>query len=74
MPGNRRAAGGTRQLPGIGRTELAPMLKVVSEIANRVYVNQPMHCEPAPDEVSAALEKSRTCLIGQHQKAMAKQP
>jgi len=65
-----QAAPGTQQLPGIGPTDFAPMLKALAEVSYGGYVNPFLHGEPAPDEMAAALEKSRKYLLATHEKAV----
>jgi len=56
-------AKGTRQLPGIGKTDCRPWLAALAEVNYRWYVNPFMHHEPKPDEMSAALARSREYLL-----------
>jgi len=55
-------APGLGQLPGHGPTDFTPWLAALAKIDYRWYVNPFMHGEPAPDEMSKALEKSRDYL------------
>ena len=55
-------ADGLGQLPGHGPTDFAPWLAALAKIGYPWYVNPFMHGEPAPDEMSKALEKSRDYL------------
>ena len=64
-------APGTGQLPGLGKTDFAPWLAALAEIDYAGYVNPFMHHEPAPDEMSAALAKSRGYLLECYKKATA---
>jgi len=62
--------GGLAQLPGHGPTDFTPWLAVLAKIDYKGYVNPFMHGEPAPDEMSKALEKSRDYLKGCYEKAV----
>lgn len=55
-------ADGLGQLPGGGPTDFTPWLAALAKIGYPRYVNPFMHGEPAPDEMSKALEKSRDYL------------
>jgi sugar phosphate isomerase/epimerase len=55
-------AEGTKQLPGIGPTDMTPWLQALAEIRYAGYVNPFMHHEPEPDEMDRALRTSRTYL------------
>jgi len=55
-------ANGVQQLPGLGQTDFTPWLAALAKIDYAWYVNPFMHGEPAPDEMSKALEKSRDYL------------
>ena len=57
-----QAAKGTGQLPGIGPADCVEWLKALEEIRYRWYVNPFMHHQPDPDEMTAALAKSRDYL------------
>lgn len=54
---------GLNQLPGHGGVDFTPWLKALSQVSYKWYVNPFMHHEPPPDEMSAALAKSRTYLL-----------
>ena len=56
-------ADGVQQLPGLGQTDFTPWLAALAKIDYKWYVNPFMHGEPAPDEMSKALEKSRDYLV-----------
>lgn len=51
-----------RQLPGHGPTDFTPWLAALAKIEYRWYVNPFMHGHVKPDEMSAALAKSRDYL------------
>lgn len=53
----------TDQLPGIGPLDFRPLLAALAEINFRYPVNPFMHHEPDPEEMSAALRKSRSHLL-----------
>ena len=55
-------AKGVGQLPGHGPTDFTPWIAALANAAYAWYVNPFMHHEPAPDAMSAALEKSRDYL------------
>ncbi len=55
-------AKGVGQLPGHGPTDFTPWIAALAKAAYAWYVNPFMHHEPAPDVMSAALEKSRDYL------------
>jgi sugar phosphate isomerase/epimerase len=61
---------GLAQLPGHGPTDFTPWLAALAKIDYQWYVNPFMHGEPAPDEMSKALEKSRDYLKGCYEKAV----
>lgn len=63
-------AGGTAQLPGIGKTDCVPWIAALAKAGYRGYVNPFMHHEPKPDEMSAALAKSRDYLRACYDKAV----
>ena len=63
-------AKGTGQLPGHGPTDFTPWLAALAEVGYRWPVNPFMHHEPAPDEMSAALAKSRDYLKRCYDKAV----
>jgi sugar phosphate isomerase/epimerase len=62
--------GGLAQLPGHGPADFTPWLAALAKIDYKGYVNPFMHGEPAPDEMSKALEKSRDYLKGCYEKAV----
>jgi sugar phosphate isomerase/epimerase len=62
--------GGLKQLPGHGPTDFTPWLAALAKIDYKWYVNPFMHDEPAPEEMSKALEKSRDYLKGCYEKAV----
>jgi sugar phosphate isomerase/epimerase len=53
----------TNQLPGIGPVDFKPLLAALKEVNFKYPLNPFLHHEPAPDETSAALRKSRAHLI-----------
>ncbi len=53
---------GTKQLPGIGPTDMGPWLRALAEIDYRGYVNPFMHHEPDPDDMDRVLKTSRDYL------------
>jgi sugar phosphate isomerase/epimerase len=55
-------AGGMQQLPGHGTTDFTPWLAALAKVEYRWYVNSFMHGHVKPDEMSAALMKSRDYL------------
>lgn len=55
-------ADGTKQLPGIGPTDVRPWLQALADVNYRGYVNPFMHHEPAPDDMDQALKTSRDYL------------
>jgi sugar phosphate isomerase/epimerase len=61
---------GTQQLPGIGPTDCTPWLAALAKVGYRWYVNPFMHGEPPPDEMAAALAKSRDYLRQCYAKAV----
>ena len=63
-------AGGTAQLPGIGKTDFVPWIAALAKANYRGYVNPFMHHEPKPDQMSAALAKSRDYLKACYAKAV----
>ena len=63
-------AGGTAQLPGIGKTDFVPWIAALAKANYRGYVNPFMHHEPKPDQMSAALAKSREYLKACYAKAV----
>jgi sugar phosphate isomerase/epimerase len=52
-----------QQLPGHGPTDFKPWLQALRDINYRWYVNPFMHGHPKPDDMSAALAKSREYLL-----------
>jgi len=64
-------AKGTEQLPGIGPTDFVPWLKALAKIRFAGCVNPFMHNHPKPDEMAAAVSKSREYLLQCYQKAIA---
>jgi len=52
----------SKQLPGIGPTDMAPWIKALADIQYRGYVNPFMHGHPEPDVMAADLAKSRDYL------------
>lgn len=65
-----QSAKGTAQLPGIGKTDCTAWIAALSRANYRGYVNPFMHHEPKPDEMSAALAKSRDYLKACYAKAV----
>ncbi|MEW6357835.1 MAG: TIM barrel protein [Planctomycetota bacterium] len=63
---------GVEQLPDHGPTDFTPWIKSLAEIGYPWYVNPFMHQEPPPDEMSAALAKSRDYLKECYAKAVAR--
>jgi sugar phosphate isomerase/epimerase len=55
-------ADGTNQLPGHGPTDFTPWLAALAKIGYVGHVNPFMHGDLAPEEMSAALSKSRDYL------------
>ncbi len=53
---------GTRQLPGVGPTDMAPWIQALADIRYRGYVNPFMHGHPEADVMSANLAKARDYL------------
>jgi sugar phosphate isomerase/epimerase len=53
---------GEKQLPGIGPADCTPWIGALAKAEYRGYVNPFMHNEPKPEEMSAALAKSRDYL------------
>lgn len=56
-------AAGTQQLPGIGPVDFKPWLEALAKINYRGCVNPFMHGDVEPEEMEAALAKSRQYLI-----------
>lgn len=63
-------AEGTAQLPGHGPTDCSAWLAALAEVGYPWYVNPFMHHEPAPDEMAAAMKKSRDYLEASYRKAI----
>jgi sugar phosphate isomerase/epimerase len=55
-------APGVGQLPGHGPADFTPWLAALAKVNYRGYVNPFLHHEPAPEETSRALDKSRDYL------------
>ena len=53
---------GKAQLPGLGSTDVTPWIRALARADYQGYVNPFMHGEPKPDEMAAALVKSRDYL------------
>jgi sugar phosphate isomerase/epimerase len=64
--------GGLQQLPGHGPTDFAPWLAALAEVRYRGFVNPFAHIDLKPEEMSAALAKSRDYLRECYQKAVGK--
>jgi sugar phosphate isomerase/epimerase len=62
-------APGTKQLPGIGPADCTPWIAALAKVGYTGCVNPFMHGEPEPDEMSAALAKSKAYLEACHAKA-----
>lgn len=62
-------APGTQQLPGIGPVDCTPWIAALAKIGYAGYVNPFMHGEPEPDQMSAALAKSKEYLEACYAKA-----
>jgi sugar phosphate isomerase/epimerase len=58
----------TRQLPGIGPTDMLPWLRALANINYQGVVNPFMHHEPQPDAMDTALAKSRAYLLETYRK------
>ncbi|MCX6898801.1 MAG: TIM barrel protein [Verrucomicrobia bacterium] len=54
---------GTEQLPGHGPTDFTPWLAALAKIGYARYVNPFMHGELEPDEMTAAVAKSRQYML-----------
>jgi sugar phosphate isomerase/epimerase len=61
---------GVNQLPGHGPTDFKPWLAALAAINYPWPVNPFMHHEPPPDEMAAALEKSRKYLLECYKQAI----
>ena len=66
-----QAAPGTKQLPGIGPADCVPWLAALAKVDYPWYVNPFMHHEPAPDEMTKALAKSKAYLEACYAKAVS---
>jgi len=53
---------GSKQLPGVGPTDMTPWIRALADIRYRRYVNPFMHGHPEADVMSANLAKSRDYL------------
>jgi len=63
-------AKGTGQLPGVGPTDFTPWIAALAKAGYQWYVNPFMHHEPAPDEMTKLLAKSRDYLKQSYAKAV----
>lgn len=54
--------GNSKQLPGIGPTDMTPWIRALADIRYRGYVNPFMHGHPEADVMAANLAKSRDYL------------
>jgi len=61
---------GTDQLPGLGPTDFKPWLAALAAIDYPWPVNPFMHHQPPPDEMAAALAKSRKYLLECYKQAV----
>ncbi|MCX6909785.1 MAG: TIM barrel protein [Verrucomicrobia bacterium] len=61
---------GTEQLPGHGPTDFTPWLAALAKIGYSRYVNPFMHGELEPDEMTAAVAKSRQYMLDCYAKAV----
>ncbi|MFA6564807.1 MAG: sugar phosphate isomerase/epimerase [Verrucomicrobiia bacterium] len=61
---------GTEQLPGHGPTDFTPWLAALAKIGYARYVNPFMHGELEPDEMTAAVAKSRQYMLDCYAKAV----
>ena len=52
----------SKQLPGVGPTDMTPWIRALAEVRYRGYVNPFMHGHPEPDVMSANLAKARNYL------------
>ena len=68
-----QSAPGVGQLPGHGKTDFKPWLAALAKVDYRWYVNPFMHHQPPPDEMSAALARSRDYLRTCYGQAVGKQ-
>jgi len=55
--------GGSKQLPGVGSTDMTPWIRALANINYRGYVNPFMHGHPKADVMSANLARARDYLI-----------
>jgi sugar phosphate isomerase/epimerase len=60
----------SRQLPGVGPTDMTAWINALADIQYRGYVNPFMHGHPEPDEMSANLAKARDYLKDCYRKSM----
>jgi len=65
-----QAAGGAGQLPGVGPTDFTPWIAALAKAGYQWYVNQFMHGEPEPEEMTKLLVKSRDYLKECYAKAV----
>ena len=56
--------GGSKQLPGVGPTDMTPWIQALADIRYRRYVNPFMHGHPEADVMAANLTKARDYLKG----------
>jgi hypothetical protein len=59
----------SKQLPGIGPTDMTPWIEALAKIRYRGYVNPFMHGHPEADVMEANLAKSRDYLKVCYEKA-----
>jgi sugar phosphate isomerase/epimerase len=64
--------GGSKQLPGIGPTDMTPWIQALAEIRYRGYVNPFMHGHLETDVMASNLAKSRDYLRRCYEKVNAK--
>jgi len=60
----------SKQLPGVGPTDMTSWLQALADIRYRGYVNPFMHGHPEPDVMTADLAKSRDYLKGCYKKVI----
>ena len=60
----------SKQLPGVGPTDMKPWIKALADVRYRGYVNPFMHGHLEPDVMSANLKKSRDYLKDCYRKSM----
>ena len=60
---------GSKQLPGIGPADFTPWIAALAKVGYTGCVNPFMHGEPEPEEMSAALAKSKAYLEACYAKA-----